>query len=316
MSNLSKFHSLSLELQSLIMKHCDLRDISRLSQTSRHMYELTVPITYRHINLSSHRNDSDDLIDLRSFSVMSPQHENNVRRQNAFIDTILRLPTLGEFVLSLTWTLYPRQCSYQQQRVNHIKMWQAWELLARVRRLDIYSLAGDWRDFIDFTAPAFHQGYFAPSAAIPPALFPEATFIRIGGLMPYTYFRVCVSTPSIIVSLDMENLQGLLQPRDLFSVHSRLPQHAVEDFWRNHTRYKETEDENGIPLLRHCGPMRGHLQPLLGKFVQLKNLKISTAGREVIRDDRWSAITEKARYFEMAKFITSVAPTLITFEFE
>ncbi|TGO63229.1 hypothetical protein BCON_0014g00180 [Botryotinia convoluta] len=292
--------------------------MSRLSQTSRDMYERTVPIMYRHVNISSHQTTSDDLIDLRGFLYISPQHEDNVRRQNAFIDTILRLPTLGNFVSSLTWTIFPRQYSYKQQCVDHTKMWEAWKLLVRVKRLDIYSLAGDWKDFVEFPAPAVYQDYFGPSAIIPPAVFSEATFIRIGGLMPYTYFRACLSTPSIVASLEMENLQGLLQPKDgcLLFVHVVIPRDIDDDFWRNHTKYEETEDENGIPVLRHGGPMRGHLQPLVGKFVQLKHLKISTVGREVSRDVRWSETREKTRYSEMANFIESVAPTLVTFAFE
>ncbi|TGO29948.1 hypothetical protein BPAE_0009g00440 [Botrytis paeoniae] len=282
------------------------------------MYERTVPILYRHVNLSSHRTTSDDLIDLRGFSYRSPQHKDKVRRQNAFIDTILRLPTLGNFVSSITWTIYPRQCSHEEQFFDHTKLWEAWKLLIRVRRLDIYSLAADWRDFVYLPAQPVYQDYFGPSAIIPPSVFPEATVIRIGGLMPYNYFRACVSTPSIVASLEMENLQGLLQPRDgcpLF-VHVVVFQDIDRDFWIHHTKYEETEDENGIPVLRHCGLMRGHLQPLLGKFVQLKHLKVSTVGRELVQDVRWSEAREEKRYSEMANFIKSVAPTLITFDFE
>ncbi|TEY87351.1 hypothetical protein BOTCAL_0003g00310 [Botryotinia calthae] len=197
-------------------------------------------------------------------------------------------------------------------------MWEAWKLLIRVRRLDLHSFAGEWRDFVDSPAVIGYQDCSVPSAIIPPAVFPEATLIRIGGFMPYNYFRACVSTPSIIASLEMENLQGLPQPKDgccLF-VHLGHPWNMDDDFWRNHTIYEETDDENGIPVLRHGGPMIGHLQPLVGKFVQLKHLKISTVGREVRRDVRWSETREKKRHSEIAKFIKSVAPTLITFNFE
>lgn len=282
------------------------------------MYECTVPILYRHIDISSHRTTCDDLVDLRGFLFISPQHENNVRRQNAFIETILGLPSLGGFVSSLTWTIYPRQGTRRNQFVDHKRMWEAWKLLIKIRRLDLHSLAGDWRDFVDFSAPIDHQCFSVPSAIITPAVFPEATSIRIGGLMPYNYFRACVSTPSIIASLEMENLQGLRQPRDgchLF-VHLVLPWNMDDDFWRDHTRYEETDDEDGIPILRHGGPMSGHLQPLFGKFVQLKHLKISTVGHEFCRDVRWSETREKKRYSEIAKFIKSVAPTLINFDFE
>ncbi|KAF7935325.1 uncharacterized protein EAE97_008232 [Botrytis byssoidea] len=197
-------------------------------------------------------------------------------------------------------------------------MWEAWKLLIRVERLDIYSLAGDWRDFVDFPAPGFDEEYFGPSAIIPPAVFLGATSIRIGGLMPYPYFRAFVSTPSIVTSLEMENLQGLLQPKDscLLNFHYVLRSGIDDDFWTNHTKYKETEDRHGIPVLRHGGPMIGHLQPLVGKFVQLEHLKISIAGREVSRDVRWSGTREQKRYSEMANFIRSVAPKLVTFTFE
>ncbi|KAF7879650.1 uncharacterized protein EAF02_007820 [Botrytis sinoallii] len=273
MLNLAKFHELSVEIQSLILKACEPRDLSRLSQASRGMYECTLPIMYRHINLSSHRTTSDDLIDLRGFVYTSSQHKDNVKRQNAFINTILRLPTLGKFVSSLTWTIYPRQCSYQQKCEDHAKI-------------------------------LFYEDYLGPLAIITPAVFPEATVIRMGGIMPYNYFRACVSTPSIVASLEMENLQGLLQPRDGFrlSNHVLFHLHVGDHFWSNQTRYKETKDENGIPVLRHAGPMRGHLKPLIGKFVS--------------QGLRWSETRERKRYSEMASFITSVAPTLVTFAFE
>ncbi|TGO19174.1 hypothetical protein BTUL_0005g00210 [Botrytis tulipae] len=273
---------------------------------------------YCHVNISSHRAASDDLIDFRGFLYMFPQQEDNVRRQKAFIDTILRFPALGYFVSSLTWTIYPRECPYRQKCVDHTKMWEAWKLLIRVERLDIYSFAGDWRDFVHFPAPGFDEGNFGPSAIIPQVVFPGATSIRIGGLMPYPYFRACVSRPSIVTSLEMENLQGLLQPKDscLLNFHYVLRSGIDDDFWTNHTKYKETEDGHGIPVLRHGGPMRGHLQPLVGKFVQLEHLKISTAGREVSRDVRWSETREKKRYSEMADFIKPLAPKLVTFVFE
>ncbi|TGO32895.1 hypothetical protein BHYA_0281g00180 [Botrytis hyacinthi] len=197
-------------------------------------------------------------------------------------------------------------------------MWEAWKFLIRVERLDIYSLACDWKDFVDFPARGCEEDYFGPSAIVPPAVFPGATSIRIGGLMPYPYFRACVSRPSIVTSLEMENLQGLLQPKDSCLLHVNYVLHSGidDDFWTNHTKHKETEDENGIPVLRHGGPMRGHLQPLVGKLAQLKHLKISTVGHEVSRDVRWSETREEKRYSEMAKFIESVAPTLVTFAFE
>ncbi|KAF7897906.1 uncharacterized protein EAF01_008872 [Botrytis porri] len=318
MINFSKFHDFTAELQSLILKRCERRDLTRLSQTSRDMYERTVPILYRHVNLSSHRTTSNDLIDLRGFAYTSLQHKDNVKRQNAFIDTILKLPTLGYFVLTLTWTIYPRQCSDNQKCEDNAKMWEAWKLLFRVKRLDIYSFAADWGDFIYLPAQPAYEDYLGPSAIITPAVFPEATVIRIGGLMPYNYFRACVSTPSIVASLEMENLQGLLQLRDgcNLSFHVVVCRNIDHHFWRNQTRYKETKDESGIPVLRHAGPMRGHLQPLVGKFVRLEHLKISTAGREVSRDVRWSETREKKRYSEMANFIKSVAPKLVTFAFE
>ncbi|KAF5871199.1 uncharacterized protein Bfra_007712 [Botrytis fragariae] len=301
--NFSKFHELSEELQSIILKCCERRDLSRLSQTSRNI---------------SHRTTSDELIDLRGFTYISPQHKDNAMRQNAFIDTILRLPTLGNFVSSLTWTIYPRQSFHEDRCMDHTRMWEAWKLLVRVRRLDIYSFSADWNDFVYFPAQPVYEDFLRPSAIIPPAVFPEATVIRIGGLMPYNYFRACVSTPSVVASLEMENLQGLLQPRDgcLLFAHAVDFQNIDRDFWIRHTKYEETEDENGIPILRHCGQMRGHLQPLLGKFVQLKHLKISTVGRELDQDVRWSEAREEKRYSEMANFIKSVASTLITFDFE
>jgi hypothetical protein len=83
-----------------------------------------------------------------------------------------------------------------------------------------------------------------------------------------------------------------------------------------HPLFSETEDEDGYPLLRHDGPMRGHLRPLLNGFENLRRLFIRTVGQDDSTDQYYLASREKARYEEIAMFISSTAGTLETLVFE
>ena len=124
--------------------------------------------------------------------------------------------------------------------------------------------------------------------------------------MPYIFSRSFLSNPSRVTSLDLDNLQGFFQFKDgychpAYTASSVLP---------------ETEDEDGYPLLRHDGPMRGHLRPLINRFENLRRLFIRTIGHDDSTDRYYPASREEARYEEIAMFISSTAGTLETLVFE
>ena len=231
---------------------------------------------------------------------ISPEDFDKLKtRQETFIDTVVKDTSRGNLVLSLTWTYQWYYQNWDETDKEQHKMWKAFKLCGRVQRLDMCS---------------FNREEFA---VVPPPLFPTATSIRIGGKMAYAFFRSMVSSPEKVLSLDLDNPQGFGQFRDGFDEDSDM-----SDLRLNTALYPETEDENNIAVLRHPGPMSGHLAPLFGRFTRLKHLCIRTIGQGASADPRWkgadqswSEAREKARYIEIASFIKSLSSTLVTLVF-
>jgi len=221
-------------------------------------------------------------------------------RQESFVDNIIKPPSRGALVHSLTWTYqsrgYYEGSSYMEIYERRERIWKAFELLDRVERLVICSFMGedDW--------------------LIPSSFFSNAKSIRIGGKMPYAFFRALIASPGKIVSLELDNPQGLAQTNDGMNsrdVYGNYPLYPL-----NLVRFRETEDDNHLPLVRHGGPMRGHLRPLVGRFTHLKHLYLRTVGYVDSTESSWSETREKARYGEMADFISSVSSTLTSPTFQ
>ncbi|KAJ8068420.1 hypothetical protein OCU04_003978 [Sclerotinia nivalis] len=318
MSEFPKFHLLATELQDQIIEECASADILRLAQTSHGMCDIALPLLYRHVDISCHNerglfqsifgSSYGKVLADNPYREMAGKKELG-RRQSTFCNAIIKKPSLGSWVLSLTWT-----CNWScwegvtdLEELNQ-KVWNAWMLLVRVQKLDLCSLAADIH-VLEFSILL---------KMIPPSIFPMATTIKIGCNMPYSYFRACLSSPETVISLELNNLLGVRQFKDGWSLFrsGRKSDIKEEEFRCHPTRSQETVDENGIPVLRHDGPMRGHLQPFLGRFTKLAHLTIRTIGHEDHQDHRWSEVREKARYTEIATFIKSVAPTLTTLVFE
>jgi hypothetical protein len=219
----------------------------------------------------------------------SPLSNNLKRRQERFISTILSHPSLGALVRTLTWTYQWYWENPYITSANQQKMWAAFLLLTRVEDLDICSFNTE------------------EQLVTPPPLFPTASSVRIGGKMPYLFFRSFLSNPANITSLDIDNPQGFFQLKNGFH-ESAYP--------RAHALLPETEGEDGYPLVRHYGPMRGHLRPLFNRFEKLQNLSIRTVGQDDSTDRHYLATREKSRYEEIAAFISSTANTLETLLFE
>ncbi|KAF7865752.1 hypothetical protein EAF04_005917 [Stromatinia cepivora] len=317
MSKFPKFHLLATELQKKIIEECASADILRLAQTSHDMCDIALPLLYRHVDISCHNerglfpctfgSSYSKVLADNPYREVAGKKELG-RRQSTFCNAIIKKPSLGSLVLSLTWT-----CNWCKEIVTDFrelnqKVWNTWMLLVRVQKLDLCSLVAGI-DVLEFSTLL---------ETIPPSVFPMATSIKIGGNMPYSYFRAWLSSPETVISLDLNNLQGFRQFKDGWSpIRPSEESNIKEDEFRRHpTRSQETVDENGIPVLRHDGPMRGHLQPFLQRFTRLAHLTIRTIGHEDHQDNRWSEVREKARYTEIATFVKSVAPTLTTFVFE
>ncbi|KAF8856236.1 hypothetical protein BDZ45DRAFT_745673 [Acephala macrosclerotiorum] len=283
------FSTLAAELQQLVLQHCEVADLLHLACTSRSIHILVVPVMYRHIDLSYH-NDGGLFMDKYGDRMvlgnnpdrdLGDLYDAMQRRQEMFITAINRSPSYGEYVASLTWTY---QWKYEEADEAERSMWQAFHSMNRVKLLDICSMD--------------KEGHIV----IPPPLFPSATKIRIGGRMSYAFFRAIVSFPGNIEALYIDNVQGLGQVADGIQLYHLGSMNEVT----------ETDGEDYIPVTRHAGPMRGHLQVLAGHCWKLRSLRIRSVGQDNYPDVRWSEQREKARYEEVANFIESVKPTLVS----
>lgn len=126
--------------------------------------------------------------------------------------------------------------------------------------------------------------------------------------MPYPYFRAIISSPETVVSLKLDNSQGFEQCED----RNRNLQGQKNSYYYLVPGCFSEEDEDGLPLARHSGPMRGHLNVYRSRFERLQHLAIHTIGQQSSLDTRWFRAREKARYIEVADFVRSVASTLLT----
>lgn len=179
--------------------------------------------------------------------------------------------------------------------------------------------------YLDFASKAFSQPYDpkiffvsrdmeqpddpGSTYVLPPPLCPAAKHIRLAGQMSFAFVRAFLlsNQPAGIISLDLDNLQDLGQQREGWKLGTSLDLCLVP----------EREDLNVNRVLRHPGPMRGHLRRLEGRCTGLKRLILRSVGQDLSPDYTWSPIIDAARYQEWASFIKSVRHTLqhLTLEF-
>lgn len=119
--------------------------------------------------------------------------------------------------------------------------------------------------------------------------------------MSYAFVRAALlsSNPENWISLDVENLQdyGQFHDNDIYNMGdlSLIP---------------EVDDDQGNPIVRHPGPMRGHLRRLEGRCGNLRRLILRSVGQDEEDNARWSPSIDEARYQEWASFILSTCLTL------
>ena len=269
------------------------------------MCTLALPSLYRTVDISIHKHnrswfrwmcdpcpDPDEMIEMEEDGKVGEEQFNLATRQICFITAVLKNPSLARHVVSFTWTYQrPDFDALPNVEGGEKSIWEVFGLLQNVRDLDISFFLGyhEWS-----------KGLTAP----PPPLFPHASRIRIGGNATYAIFRSILSNPSKLISLDLDNIQAFRQIKDGEGMKHTL--------WEA----PETEDEDGWPLLRHAGPMYGHLNPLLGQFTNLQHLHLHVVGQQHYDNQGWPEDREEKRYAELAAFISSLKATLRTLVFD
>ena len=199
-----------------------------------------------------------------------------------FVESLKIHPEHGELVVRFTWTYFDRWDALAEEYLDDAPLWIALQLLQTVK-------------YLDFGVLMFHR------EAVPPPLFPRVQHIRLLGEMPWAFVRAILlsSDPANFVSLDLDNLQdgGEFHGGD-FGNSADL------------SLTPELEDDEGNPVVRHPGTMRGHLRRLEGKCRNLRRLSLRSVGNDDYRDAKWSPVIDEARYQEWASFILSARFTL------
>ncbi|MCJ1433585.1 hypothetical protein MMC27_002948 [Xylographa pallens] len=293
------FANLPLELQALVISHCKPSDHAHMVRTSRAMLKLSLPILYRDIDISIHNQpgkrpsvyipiavEADDPSRSVPLELDAKLHS----RQQTLIRTLLRKPQYGALVRSLTWTR--RTCfnaAYEQ--LPEQRTWTAFLTMCNVQTVDFVSLATER----ELDSP-------------PLRMFPTAQMVRLGGVFSSALLRsICHGVdPAKLRTLALDNLHDLGQARDGHD----LPR--ASDL----STRTETDCADGTPMLRHPGPTRGCLRPLIGRCTALQHLSLRSVGQDDVHDALWSPAKDEARYAEAAEFIASVRPTLRTLVFE
>lgn len=185
-----------------------------------------------------------------------------------FVESLKVHPEHGKLVVRFTWTYFDRWDALAEEYLDDAPLWIALQLLQTV-------------NYLDFGVLMFYR------EAVPPPLFPQ--HIRLLGEMPWAFVRAILlsSDPANFVSLDPDNLQdgGEFHGGD-FGNSADL------------SLTPELEDDEGNPVVRHPGTMRGHLRRLEGKCRNLRRLSLRSVGNDDYRDAKWSPVIDEARYQE------------------
>ncbi|CZR56368.1 uncharacterized protein PAC_06256 [Phialocephala subalpina] len=294
-----RFGLLACELQQEVMRQCDPADLARLVRTSRTMHARGLSILYHRVDISCH-NDEGLFLSIYQRSMVQGNNplrkvedsraRNFQRRQESFINTMIENSALGLLVIALTWTYQCTFHTWEEAERAQKRMSKGFQSLKRIKMVDICSFNREQHPII------------------PLAPFQTATSVKIGGRMPYAFFRAIVTASSRLVFLEIDNVQGFGQLRDGLDEELSYISHLAS--------ISETEDINGRPLVRHDGPMHGHLSELTGQCTSLRHLVIRTIGQKDATDYRWSRAREEKRYSEIADFIAATSDTLESLIFE
>lgn len=166
------------------------------------MHDPALPVIYHTVDISCH-NQTGTLSD--NDKEVSASHwlrdeagyaEYLQRRQRIFIETLTKHPNYGNYVASIIWT-YQSWCSSHGRSPNKFPIWSVFRSLKRVSKVDICS---------------FDKQEHRPT---PGPLFQNATAVRVGGRLTYSFFRALIPKAlSRLVSLELENCQSFGQLKD------------------------------------------------------------------------------------------------------
>ena len=256
------------------------------------MKDMALPVLYGSIDISLH-NDSGLFKGYHPpFMVTAESPERNIMdieanfifKQKLFIDTVLRNPSYGKLVRSLTWTCLTK-IGENDEPIGDRRTWMALRKIDAVESLDFASIMSE------------------REKEPPPQLFRSARYVRLVGRMSQAMVRSVLHSggSNRLIALDLDNLWdfGQLDP------NRALPSPPSEEF------LQESYCRNGKPKVRNCGPMRSYLHFLTGRCTSLTRLSLRGVGQDYIGLSwGWHAELDEQRYAEWASFIDSVKPTL------
>jgi hypothetical protein len=295
---------LPTELHNVIFESCEQHDLLSLAQSSKALFLRTVPLIYRYVDLSTHNREPDFTGERDQWADVHPLRPppvTMIHRQHSFLLNLLRYPEHGKYVRHLTWTL--TFASDIKGEGNHLltedilqvpetKIWEAFENMANVQKLDLASLHGCCTPYL---------------MQCPSSLFSSAVSIRLLGRFP---FRLA---SAILHSVDATKLQQLCldDVQDWGQRADGTPMPLSEGYCLvGKEEHKTPDGSRGIVF---PGPMRGLLPLLEGRCLSLTSLFLRKAGqmyRSNMRMRYWSAAADEEVYSEWAAFIESVRPTL------
>ncbi|PVH80062.1 hypothetical protein DL98DRAFT_588842 [Cadophora sp. DSE1049] len=287
-----QFMNLVPELQELVARNCEAHELLALAQTCSSLHGLAIRALYYDVDISVHNlpgyfpcfyGGTVDVLAQNPRAELGSRAQTCHKRQDMFVDALKLHPEHGQRVVRLTWTYFDRWDPVAEEFLNDEPLWVALQVLKAVKYLDFAVLT--W------------QRELVP----PPPLFPRAQHIRLLGEMSFAFVRAILlsSDPENFISLDLDNLQdyGEFHGGDFVNLAdlSLIPEH---------------EDDQGNPVVRHPGTMRGHLRRLEGRCRNLRRLSLRSVGNDDHRDAKWSQTIDEARYQEWAAFIHSTRFTL------
>ena len=236
-------------------------------------------------------------------------------RQESFIAAVLGNPELAGLVHSLTWTLLllhtkvlnsPALLGISPPEGTEtrpiLQIWDAFELLAEVRTLDLAWLS---RDHGHPLADSYRNG-----------LFSAATSVRLSGVMHYSFAAsIIYNNPARLEHLALNNLQQIGNGCDHFlyrRANQRVNHRQSQSTWN--LRFLQY---GPLPRFGPAGPMQNLLGPLTGRCPNLRSLTLRKVGQKGSTEftPEFSA-KDMDIYREFATFVGSAKATLQHVVFE
>jgi hypothetical protein len=309
MSGTSGIIGLPEELCEIWLAFCNTPELLAISRTCKRLYVKAVPFIYRKVDISAHNRGrlqfthTDGSHFYHWSDSYPPKFELQplAKAQQSFLNVILKYPQRGKHVHDFTWTMrsnwdpngwMPHTMTFEAVPPD-TRIWEAFQHLTNVKRLDLASLHESW-DEVYLREP-------------PTRLFASATNIRLSGVMyPHVVNSILSSIDvSKLGHLALDNLQDPGRTGHQFPYKMRGLTRAERDL-----NLLTESDEITFP-----GSMRGVMPALHGRCTALRSLYFRKPGQIKPNRDESRAADELC-YEEFAAFLVSVKPTLQSLTFE